>query len=107
MREVFVAALLILAASAGPSLTDDGVPPRKLIAEEAIRLASNRLYTEILIRASLNGWHFAPDKLKNGYERHFQELRLQFIDRGYTVVPGTLQKPPSPSLTSSGQPAAE
>jgi hypothetical protein len=99
MRALFVTAFLTLTASVGACYAESSVPPCKPITEEAIRLASNRLYTDILVRASLNGWRFAPDKIKNGYERHFQELRLQFIDQGYTIVPGT------PSLASTRQPS--
>jgi hypothetical protein len=60
---------------------------KKLISEDAVRTASTRIYSDILRRACTNGWRYPRSQIENGFKRHFGELKLQFLDQGYTVVP--------------------
>ena len=84
------------------ALANDAAPPRKVISEEAARLASAKLYSRILLRASLNGWKYTAAAIENGYKRHFEEMKAELIDQGYTIVPDDADR--QPSLTSGRQP---
>ena len=80
------AAILMLPLSAGPCLSDGTQRDGKLISEIAVRTASAELYSEILIRACRNGWRYPRSRIEKGFKRHLEELNLQLIDQGYTIV---------------------
>ena len=82
-----LAAILVLPVSAAPCLSEGTQTDGKLISEETVRAASAELYSDILIQACRNGWRYPRSQIENGFKRHFEELKLQLIDQGYTVVP--------------------
>ncbi|MES0101830.1 hypothetical protein [Mesorhizobium sp. M0019] len=82
-----VAGMLVLALSTAPSLSGETTPVGTPISIEAVRLASDRVYSDLLRRAYANGWRYPPEQIKSGFKRHFEETRLQLIDQGYIIVP--------------------
>lgn len=71
-----------------------GTPRGELISEDAVRTASAKLYSDILGRACRNGWRYPRSQIENGLKRHLEELKLQLVDRGYTIVPNpTVNEP--------------
>ena len=61
---------------------------RKLISEAEIQIVSDAAYTGLLRQALNKGWRFAPEQIEKGYRRHFEELKLQLINQGYTILAG-------------------
>jgi hypothetical protein len=86
MPKSSVMATLVLALSTGPCLSETTKIDGKVISENVVRAASAGLYSDILIRACRNGWRYPRPQIENGFKRHFEELKLQLIDQGYTVV---------------------
>ncbi|AZO47819.1 MAG: hypothetical protein EOS58_17740 [Mesorhizobium sp.] len=52
-----------------------------------MKIASMRLYADILANAARNGWDYAPDAIASGSKRHFEEMKLELIAAGYEIVP--------------------
>ena len=86
-KSSILAAMLPLALSAAPCLSEDTQHGCKLISEDVVRTASAELYSDILIRACRNGWRYSLSQIENGFKRHLGELKLQLVDQGYTIVP--------------------
>jgi hypothetical protein len=86
--ERLFASLLVamLTASAGECWSEDRLP-YKPISEEAVRLASGRLYSDILTQQCLQGRRYSRSQIESGFKRHFEEMRLALMDKGYTIVP--------------------
>jgi hypothetical protein len=84
----FVLAALVLTAEATPSVSEDTTPKPKTISEDALRLASAEAYFALLRRAQANGWRYSLMAIKKGQTRHFEELKLQLLDRGYMIMSG-------------------
>lgn len=82
----FVVALI---CSTPPCLSENIAPRQKTISEEEVRILSARLYRNILITACRNGWRYPRKQVVHGFKRHFQELRLQLSNDGYTIVSAT------------------
>lgn len=80
---VLVSAVLSL-SNAPPPSSASGC--RQLL-ESDVKIASMRLYAEILADAARNGWNYAPELIVSGSKRHFDELKLRLIDVGYEIVP--------------------
>jgi len=57
------------------------------LLESDVKIASMRLYADILANAARNGWDYAPDAIVSGSKRHFDEMKLQLIAAGYEIVP--------------------
>lgn len=55
--------------------------------ESDVKIASMRLYADILANAARNGWDYAPEAIVSGSKRHFYEMKLQLIAAGYEIVP--------------------
>jgi hypothetical protein len=101
VRKSFVlATMLVSALSAGHSLCDNANAREKLISEEAVRIASARLYSDILIRACLNGMRYPRSQIESGFKRHLSEMKLQFADQGYVILPDSVA--PTSSQNPSG-----
>lgn len=109
MREALVstpsmfAAMLASALTAWPSLSEGTQPGGKLIFEYAVKTISARQYSEILSRACRNGWRYPRSQIESGFRRHFEELKVQLVARGYTIMAGP---PEAPIGTKRGLPAA-
>jgi len=71
---------------AGPCTSGETQNDAQPISENAVRVASARLYSDILIRACKNGWRYPPRQIENGFNRHFEETKLQLISRGYRIT---------------------
>jgi len=83
---ILLAAMLVSFPWAGRSWSGDKLPYR-LISEEAVRTASARLYADILRQECLHGRRYPLSQIKSGFKRHFEEMRLMYINEGYTIVP--------------------
>jgi len=86
---IHLAALVLLVTVIGqPASAEDGAKPARLVSEAEVRLVSDALYTELVRQAFNKGWRFSWDQIERGYRRHFNELKLQLIDKGYVIVVG-------------------
>lgn len=83
MALVIVAALITV-----PAYASDNANNRKVIFEAVVKIASDDAYMEIVRQAWSKGWRFTPEQIEDGFRRHFEELKLQLIDQGYTILPG-------------------
>jgi hypothetical protein len=79
---------LLVAAAAQPVRAGDEATAWKLVSEATVRMVSEATYTELLRQAMSKGWRYTPEQIERGYERHFEELKLQLIDQGYRIVIG-------------------
>ncbi len=59
---------------------------QRVVTETQVWLLSRAIYTAILCRSFEQGHRFAPEQIGNGYKRHREELRLQLLDRSYTIL---------------------
>ena len=84
----FLAGLLAatLVASAERCWSKDKLP-YKPIFEDAVRMASALRYSDILSQECMHGRRYPQNKIKNGFKRHYEEMRLQLVAEGYTIVP--------------------
>lgn len=57
------------------------------LLESDVKIASMRLYADIVADAAGNGWNYSPELIVSGSKRHFDELKLRLIDLGYEIVP--------------------
>jgi hypothetical protein len=89
-RSPFV--LILLSLSATPSWCGDAGPRSISISEEAVRIASARAYSDLLRQAYRNGRRYTSRAIENGFRRHFEELKLQLLDDGYTITPSFEQQ---------------
>jgi hypothetical protein len=87
----FSVAVVMLTLSAAPSSSGDAV---SRISEDAVKSASADAYTNLLLKAYRKGWRYTPRAIENGFRRHFEELKLQLIDQGYTITPGDTVRNP-------------
>lgn len=88
----------MLVASAGRCWSKDK-QPYKPIAEEAVRTASARLYSDILKQECLQGRRYLRSQIESGFRRHFEETRLTLVQEGYTIVPNATKNNSSWSLS--------
>ncbi len=79
---------MLAVAISGPAYARDKIEPRKPISEAEIQIVSDVAYTGLLRQALSKGWRFSPEQIEKGYRRHFEELKLQLINQGYTILPG-------------------
>jgi hypothetical protein len=61
----------------------------KVISENDVRAASERLYSDILSRACRNGWRYSRASIESGFERHFGEMKAELSALGYIILPGS------------------
>jgi hypothetical protein len=45
-------------------------------------MISDLTYGEILCQAQAKVWRYTPEQLASTYRRHFEELKLRFVDGG-------------------------
>ncbi len=79
---------MLAGAFAEPAYAKDKIEPQKPISEAEVQFVSEVAYTGLLRQALSKGWRFSPENIENGYRRHFEELKLQLINRGYTILAG-------------------
>jgi hypothetical protein len=79
---------LLAAVIALPVHAGDNPKPHKFVSETDARMISNMVYAQILGQAVRKGWRYTPEQIESGYKRHFDEFKLQLIDRGYTILVG-------------------
>ena len=91
-RPLFAVVLLSLTSSATPSLCGDAGAQSISIPEHALRIASARAYSHVLRQAYRNGHRYTSSAIENGFLRHFEELRLQLLDKGWTITPSSEQQ---------------
>lgn len=86
----FLAGLLaaMLVASAGRCWSND---TSKQISEDALRLISAQMYSGVLSQECAHGRRYKQSRIENGFKRHLDEMRLQLIADGYTIVPNTTE----------------
>jgi len=78
----------MLVASAGRCWSNDA---SRQISEDALRMISAQMYSGILHQECLHGRRYPQSRVENGFKRHFEEMRLQLIADGYTIVPDTTE----------------
>ncbi len=83
-----MALAIVAALIAVPAYASDKASNRKVVFEAAVKIASDDAYMEIVRQAWSKGWRFTPEQIEDGSRRHFEELKLQLIDQGYTILPG-------------------
>ncbi|TIP27003.1 MAG: hypothetical protein E5X67_17410 [Mesorhizobium sp.] len=85
--EKFLAGLLAaaLVASVERCWSKDKLP-YKPISEETVRMASALRYSDILSQECMHGRRYPQSKIENGFKRHFEEMRLQLVAEGHTIV---------------------
>jgi hypothetical protein len=88
-----VAAALVLAVSTGPCFSGETKYQKMLISEETVKIASAWVYSDLLRQAYEKGWRYDPSHIESGFKRHFEELKLQLIDQGHTIVPDEVGDP--------------
>jgi hypothetical protein len=79
---------LIVALAATPVCADSGSKQPKTITEAEAKRLSDAVYAWLLDQAIGKGHHYSPEAIASGYSRHFEELRVQLIDQGYTILAG-------------------
>jgi hypothetical protein len=70
----------------------------KVISENDVRAASERLYSDILSRACRHGWRYSRTSIEHGFERHFGEMKAELIASGYIILPRS--SPTSPAAVT-------
>src|SRR3546814_2529746 len=88
MKLLFATIALLATLIAQPLRADDGVSTQKIISEAEVRAISEITYTDLLAQAFRKGWRFNPESIQKGYQRHFEEFKLQLINDGYTILAG-------------------
>jgi hypothetical protein len=85
MRPVsIVLACTILGFSAAPS--PSFASGCRQLLESDVKIASMRVYADILANAAAKGWDYTPESIVSGSKRHFEEMKLQLIAVGYEIV---------------------
>jgi ABC-type transporter MlaC component len=87
MKSTFMAMAVFAALLAGPAQAAEARSPR-IVSEAVVRVLSDLSYGEILRQALSKGWRYTPEQVASGYRRHFEEMKLRFIDSGYTILAG-------------------
>ncbi len=77
-----------MAVSASPVCAGGSSKYPKIIAEAEAKGLSDAVYAWLLDQAIRKGHHYSPEAIASGYKRHFEELTLQLIDQGYTILAG-------------------
>jgi ABC-type proline/glycine betaine transport system substrate-binding protein len=88
MKSTFVAMAVFAALLAGPAPAAEEARSPMIVSEAVVRVLSDLSYGEILRQALSKGWHYTPEQIESGYRRHFEEMKLRFIDCGYTILAG-------------------
>jgi len=78
----------MLVASAGECWSEGTY---KSVSEETVRVVSAQMYSDILRRACLQGLRYPSSQIESGFKRHFEEMRLTFVNEGYTIVPNVTE----------------
>ena len=81
-------AVVATALSGSAYAGDNKAVVQRVVSETDVRLVSDMTYAEILRQAFNRGWRYSPEQIESGYRRHLEELKLQFIDEGYTILAG-------------------
>lgn len=100
MEKFFLASPLaaMLVASAGECWPEDKLP-HKSISEEALRMISAQIYSDILRRACLQGRRYPSSQIESGFKRQFQETKAMLVQEGYSILPNVTENNSSWSLS--------
>jgi hypothetical protein len=79
---------LIAAVSATPVCANGSSQQPKITTEAEVKRLSDAVYTWLLEQAIRRGHHYSAEVIASGYKRHFEELKVQLIDQGYTILAG-------------------
>jgi hypothetical protein len=79
---------IVAALIAAPAHASDNSGDRMVIFEAAVKIVSDDAYMEILRQGWSKGLRFTPEQVESGGRRHFEELKLRLIDKGYVILPG-------------------
>ena len=79
---------LIVAVAATPACAGGSSKQPKIITEAEAKILSDAVYTWLLDQAIKKGHYYSPEVIASGYRRHFEELKMQLIDQGYTILAG-------------------
>ena len=85
LAELLAATLEASAGRCGSNDTD------RQISEDALRMISAQMYSGILGQECLHGRRYLQSRIENGFKRHFEEMRLQLIADGHTIVPSATE----------------
>src|SRR3546814_3950707 len=88
MKRLYATIEMIANLIAQPLRGEDGVRKQKSISEAEVRAISEITYADLLAQAFRKGWRFNPESIQKGYQRHFEEFKLQLINDGYTILAG-------------------
>jgi hypothetical protein len=86
MMKLYIMATLILADLGLTVSSEAEEAGMKVISESEVRAVSAALYSDILVRACRHGWRYPRAQIENGFKRHFEELKLQLVHQGYTIL---------------------
>ena len=78
------------APTTGGDADERARPPTdaNVITEVEVKRLSDAIYSWLLDQAIQKGHFYSPEVIASGYKRHFEELKVQLIDRGYTILAG-------------------
>ncbi len=88
MKSTFMAMAVFAALLAGPAQAAEEARSPRIVSEAVVRVLSDLSYGEILRQALSKGWRYTPEQVASGYRRNFEEMKLRFIDSGYTILAG-------------------
>jgi hypothetical protein len=86
IRFLLAAAAILVAFQADPLQAAE--QRQRVVLEADVQMLSALNYGEILRQAVAKGWRYTPEQIESGYRRHFEEMKLRFIDCGYTILVG-------------------
>jgi hypothetical protein len=86
MRSVSIVLACTVLGFSAPTSPSFASGCRQLL-ESNVKIASMRVYADILANAARNGWNYTPESIVSGSNRHFEEMSLQLIEAGYEIVP--------------------
>src|SRR5262245_23423075 len=84
-RSTIAAAMCAAELIGMPLLVSADEPSRKQLSRLQVRAASERLYSDIVLRACSNGWRYTPEQLESGSRRHLSEFTVQLLAGGYVI----------------------
>jgi len=95
VRKSYVfAAMLVSILASGPAWCDGTKFRENVISEQAVMTASARLYSDMLIRACINGHRYSRSRIERGFKRHASEMKLQLSEQGVSIASEAAATPP-------------
>jgi hypothetical protein len=88
IKSYFAVPVIAAMMLAGAATSGEKIETARIVSEAEVRMVSDLTYAELLSQALERGWRYTPEQIESGYRRHFEEFKLQLIDRGYTILVG-------------------